>query len=111
MRAALYSQIRGLLKTFGVVLAPGKGGSFEQLALRDVPKDHYVEVVIQSLLSTWRHLSTEMKKLNREVERAARAITRVPSPDDGTRSGPRLRMRTPLMSLIAFADRTTLVPI
>lgn len=27
MRTALYSQIRGLLKTFGVVLPPGKGGS------------------------------------------------------------------------------------
>ena len=73
MRTALYSQIRGLLKTFGVVLAPGKGGSFEQLVLRGVPKDHYVEVVIGSLLSTWRHLSMELKKLNREIERAARA--------------------------------------
>jgi transposase len=74
MRTALYSQIRGLLKTFGVVLAPGKGGSFEQLVLRGVPKDHYVRVVVESLLSTWRHLSTELKKLNREIERVARAI-------------------------------------
>jgi len=74
MRTALYSQIRGLLKTFGVVLAPGKGSSFEQLVLRGVPNDRYVEVVIESLLSTWRHLSTELKKFNREIERAARAI-------------------------------------
>ena len=29
MRTALYGQIRGLMKTFGVVLPPGKGGSFE----------------------------------------------------------------------------------
>ena len=74
MRTALYSQIRGLLKTFGVVLAPGKGGSFERLVLRGMPKDHYVQVVIELLLSTWRHLSTGLKKLNREIERAARAI-------------------------------------
>lgn len=74
MRTALYSQIRGLLKTFGVVLAPGKGGSFEQLVLRGVPKDRYVEVVIESLLATWRHLSTELKKFNREIECAARSI-------------------------------------
>jgi transposase len=66
MRTGLYSQIRGLLKTFGVVLAPGKGSSFEQLVLRGIPNE--------SLLSTWRHLSTELKKLNREIERAARAI-------------------------------------
>lgn len=32
-----------------------------------------MEVAIEALLSTWRHLSTEVKKLNREVERAARA--------------------------------------
>lgn len=38
MRTALYSQIRGLLKTFGVVLTPGKGGSFERLVLQGVPK-------------------------------------------------------------------------
>ena len=72
MRTALYSQIRGLLKTFGVVLTAGKGGSFERLVLRGTPKDHHVEVVIQSLLSTWRYLGTEVKKLNREVERTAR---------------------------------------
>lgn len=72
MRTALYSQIRGLLKTFGVVLTGGKGGSFERLVLRGTPRDHHVEVVIESLLSTWRYLGTEVKKLNREVERAAR---------------------------------------
>ena len=33
-----------------------------------------MQVVIELLRSTWRHLSTELKKLNREIERAARAI-------------------------------------
>jgi len=45
MRTALYSQIRGLLKTFGVVLAPGKGGSFEQLVLTGVPNDRILSGV------------------------------------------------------------------
>jgi hypothetical protein len=63
-----------LLKTFGVVLAPEMGGSFEELVLRGVPKDYYVEIVVGSLLSTWRHMSAELKKLNREIERGARAI-------------------------------------
>jgi hypothetical protein len=35
-----------------------------------------MQVIIESLLSTWQHLSTELKKLNREIERAARTITR-----------------------------------
>jgi transposase len=74
MRTALYNQIRGLLKTFGVVLPPGKGGSFERLVLNGVADDHYVRLVIESLLATWRHLTLELKKLNREIARAARAI-------------------------------------
>lgn len=74
MRTALYSQIRGLLKTFGVVLAPGKGGSFARLVLRGVPEDRYVTIVIDSLLATWRHMSTELKKFNREIARAAREL-------------------------------------
>lgn len=74
MRTALYSQIRGLLKTFGVVLAPGKGSSFEQLVLSGVPEDRYVAMVIESLLSTWRHMSAELKKFNREIARAAREM-------------------------------------
>ena len=44
------------------------------MVFRGIPDDHFVRVVIESQLSTWRHLSTELKKLNREIERAARAI-------------------------------------
>jgi transposase len=74
MRTALYSQIRGLLKTFGVVLPPGKGGTFEELVRRGLPNDRNVALVIESLLSTWRHLTGELRKLNRAIERAARTI-------------------------------------
>jgi transposase len=74
MRTALSNQIRGLLKTFGVALPPGKGGSFERLVLNGVADDHCVRLVIESLLVTWRHLTLELKKLNREIARAARAI-------------------------------------
>jgi len=36
IRTSLYNQMRGLLKTFGIVLGPGKGGTFEHL-VRKVP--------------------------------------------------------------------------
>jgi transposase len=74
MRTALYSQIRGLLKTFGVVLPPGKGGTFERLVLKGVADDHYVRLVIESLLATWRHLTLQLKSFNREIARAARTV-------------------------------------
>src|SRR4051812_29616955 len=39
IRTTLYNQIRGLLKSFGVVLAAGKGGRFESAVLRHCPDD------------------------------------------------------------------------
>ncbi len=72
MRTTLYSQIRGVLKTFGVVLPPGKGGTFERLvedAIRDEP---YLEQTVGSLLGLWRTLNDELRSYNREVERMAR---------------------------------------
>lgn len=39
IRTTLYNQILGLLKTFGVVLAPGKGGTFERAVLTRCPAD------------------------------------------------------------------------
>jgi len=57
MRTTLYSQIRGLLKTFGVVLQAGKGGTFERLVIKGVPADRQVKLVIESLMATWRHLT------------------------------------------------------
>ena len=54
MRTSLYNQIRGLLKTFGVVLAPGKGATFEAEVLSGCPTDPLVRDAIAALLAAWR---------------------------------------------------------
>ncbi len=73
MRTTLYSQIRGLLKTFGVVLATGKGGSFERLVVQGAPRDGHVKFVIESLLATWHHLTREIRKFDRAILKAVSA--------------------------------------
>jgi transposase len=54
MRTSLYNQIRGLLKTFGVVLAPGKGATFEAAVHASCPTDPLVRAAIAALLAAWR---------------------------------------------------------
>jgi len=71
MRTMLYCQIRGLLKTFGVVLPAGKGNSFERLVLKSIPGDGSVMMVVKSLLATWNHLLTEVRKLDRAIVKTA----------------------------------------
>lgn len=73
MRTTLYSQIRGLLKTFGVVLTAGKGRTFERLVVKGVPEDRHVRLVIESLLATWRHLTLELHKFDREITKTSSA--------------------------------------
>ena len=73
VRTSLYNQIRGLLKTFGVVLGPGKGATFEQLVRGSMPEDGCVRVVVESLLTTWKSVSEELFQLNRRVAVLAQA--------------------------------------
>jgi transposase len=73
IRTSLYNQIRGLLKTSGVVLPAGKGGRFERSVLGQLPTDEAVRLVIESLLNTWRSLTAELKKFDLAIERTARA--------------------------------------
>jgi transposase len=71
IRTTLYNQIRGLLKTFGVVLAPGKGGTFVRELENKMPTDPTVRMVIEALLATWKAASEELKKLDRSIEELA----------------------------------------
>jgi transposase len=68
MRTTLYNQIRGLLKTFGVVLKPGKGGSFVSQVETTMPADSTVRTVIESLLTVWRSVTAELNKLDSAIE-------------------------------------------
>ncbi|GAC1432342.1 MAG: IS110 family transposase [Acidobacteriaceae bacterium] len=72
MRTALYNQIRGLVKTFGIVLPPGKGGTFVREVEAQMPSDPMVQTVIGSLLSAWKTITAELKRLDGEIEKVAR---------------------------------------
>jgi transposase len=73
IRTALYNQIRGLVKTFGVVLDPGKGGTFVRQVEEKMPCDPIVRTVIEALLTTWKTVAAELRKLDRNIEQIARA--------------------------------------
>jgi transposase len=72
MRTTLYSQIRGMLKTFGTVLPPGKGLTFEKLVRDAIADDPYLNDTVGSLLSLWRVLTDQLRIYQREIERLAR---------------------------------------
>jgi transposase len=73
MRTTLSNQIRGLLKTFGVVLTPGRGQRFQQLVEAALPNVGPIRFVISSLLTLWQQVGEELKQFDREVDRQARA--------------------------------------
>jgi transposase len=72
MRTGLYNQIRGLLKTFGVVLAPGKGATFEAAVLAGCPTDPRVRSAIAALLAAWRVAGERKRALELQLGRLAR---------------------------------------
>jgi transposase len=72
MRTTLYNQIRGLMKTFGVVLGPGKGSTFVRQVEHNIPGDEIVKTVITSLLSAWKTITLELKKLDDQIKEVVR---------------------------------------
>jgi transposase len=74
MRTGLSNQIRGLLKTFGVVLGPGKGGSFEAAVLSESPDDGMIRDAIGALLDVWRAAGERKKAVELQLVRLARNV-------------------------------------
>jgi transposase len=72
MRTTLYNQIRGLMKTFGVVLGPGKGNTFVRQVESNMPGDQIVRTVITSLLAAWKTTTLELKKLDDQIKEVVR---------------------------------------
>jgi transposase len=76
-RTMLYNQIRGLVKTFGVVLPAGKGGHFAAAvaAALDGPLagEATVRLVLASQLALWHTVDDLATRYARELERVARA--------------------------------------
>jgi transposase len=72
VRTSLYNQIRGLLKTFGVVLGAGAGGVFERAVHEQCPDDPLVQDAIGALLSAWKVAGERKMALERQLIRIAR---------------------------------------
>ncbi len=72
MTTMLTNQIRGLMKTFGLVVAKSKGSVFEANVERLL--EGYVELaqIILPLLETWRAIRKRVSTLNRQLRHAAR---------------------------------------
>jgi transposase len=73
MRTGLSNQIRGLLKTFGVVLAAGRKNKFDRLVQSDTPSAAGIRSVIVTLLETWRHLGKQIREIDKSLARIVRA--------------------------------------
>lgn len=71
LRVAVTNQIRGLLKTFGVVLPPGKNSVFERAVLESPPSLETVKSAVIMLLDTWEHLSDQIRKFDYMLEKLA----------------------------------------
>jgi len=72
MRTTLYNHVRGLLKTFGVVLPRGRGAKFLALAEARAPQLPDLQLTIRALLATWRTVQEQIRALDRALVRAAK---------------------------------------
>jgi transposase len=72
IRTTLYNQIRGLLKTYGVILAPGKGATFEAHSRGRLPSDESTRATFDALVDVWREVTIRKVNLDRLLERQAR---------------------------------------
>ncbi|WP_043765763.1 IS110 family RNA-guided transposase [Algiphilus aromaticivorans] len=74
MRVTLYAQIRGLVKTFGHVMPPGRGSQFEQLVRDVMEADPVLAGTLGPLLELWCDLSRQLRKYDRDLVRTARRL-------------------------------------
>jgi transposase len=72
MTTELSNQIRGLMKTFGLIVPGAKGGSFEAEVLRLLSGDHGLARVILPLLEAWNAVRRRAAELGRQLLAGAR---------------------------------------
>lgn len=68
----LSNQIRGLMKTFGLVVPPSKGGKFEANVRRLLADHDGLESIILPVLEAWRSLRVRAAELGRQLLAGAR---------------------------------------
>jgi transposase len=72
IRTKLYNEVRGILKTFGVILPAGKGSTFLGLVHARAPEIPEVHLVIDTLLETWCEVQRQISQLDRVLRHTAR---------------------------------------
>jgi transposase len=73
MITSMINKIRGLTKTFGIALGPGKGGSFDRSVRDAMPDDPMLRDLFEGLLETLCALRTRRRAFDRQLEKIARA--------------------------------------
>jgi transposase len=68
----LSNQIRGLMKTFGLVVPPSKGGKFEDTVQRLLAGHDELARIILPVLEAWRSVRTRAAALGRQLVASAR---------------------------------------
>ena len=71
----LSNQIRGLLKTFGLVVPKGRGGLFERNVRRLLADQDLVAAIVLPLLQVWCTVRAQTAALDRHLVTAARGST------------------------------------
>ncbi len=72
IRVTLMNQIRGLLKTFGVVLPPGRNSIFERSVIASEPSIEAVKPTILMLLDTWSDISKQIREMDKKLTSIAK---------------------------------------
>ena len=68
----LSNQIRGLMKTFGLVVPPGRGGAFERNVRELLDDNEALSRVIVTILEAWRGVRKQAANLGRQLIATAR---------------------------------------
>ncbi|QDC36590.1 IS110 family transposase [Sphingobium fuliginis] len=68
----LSNQIRGLMKTFGLVVPQGRGGAFEKHVYRLLEGEDALARIILPVLEAWRAMRVRSAELGRQLSAAAR---------------------------------------
>jgi transposase len=68
----LSNQIRGLMKTFGLIVPPAKGGKFESHVQRLLIDQQGLARIVLPLLQAWRSVRTQAAELGRQLIAGAR---------------------------------------
>lgn len=72
MRTALINKIRGLAKTFGILIRPGKGGTFVRQVRGQLPDDPILTALFETLLTLLGTIQERSHEIAKQLPRVAR---------------------------------------